>query len=73
MLRGSNFSSIKADLSLIHWFVNKVKGSHQMLIITTVKPVLCDLPRVKYGHIRQYMTLNTCLIDMKCTVKGNKN
>jgi len=27
---------------------------------------------VKYGHIRQ-MVLNTGLIDMKCTLKGNKN
>jgi hypothetical protein len=28
---------------------------------------------VKYGHIRQMPSLNKGLIDMKCTVKENKN
>jgi hypothetical protein len=40
----------------------------------TVKSVLCDLPRKQWNMvIYDRWLLNTGLIDMKCTVKGNKN
>jgi hypothetical protein len=40
----------------------------------TVKPVLCDLLREQWNIVKSgRWSLNTSLIDIKCTVKGNEN
>jgi len=43
-------------------------------MLATVKPVLCDLQREQRDRVtKDRWSLNTGLIDMKYTVKGNKN
>ena len=42
--------------------------------IHTVKPVLCDLPKEQSNMVTQdRWSLSTSLIDMKRTMKGDKN
>ena len=43
-------------------------------IENTIKPVLCDLPKKQWNMVTWgRWSLNTGLIDMKCTIKGKQN
>ena len=57
----SFMSNLKFTIPLKHFMI-------------TVKPVICDLPREQWNIVKSgRWSLNTSLIDIKCTEKGNEN